>query len=183
MLYLTTLVLAACLVTLVSPSLLMSHWRLNLLILYIEHKQLVRIIIIIVLFKSGQHMVNKHKEERTDVQTDRVKERKKCNIWCTIKHSKTQMLTDKHIEVVSPYHCYVCSTHTGRTSLWITVSNDGKREEATKKEIYTSRVYAPRQPTLCCPHQRCRVGTIQDVVNHAKCYQNRFRGFLPISYA
>ena len=27
------------------------------------------------------------------------------------------MLTDKHIEVISPDHCYACSKHTG--TIWI----------------------------------------------------------------
>ena len=38
----------------------------------------------------------------------------------TVKLIKMQ--TEKHIEVISPYHCYACSKHTGRTHSYFTNS-------------------------------------------------------------
>ena len=54
-------------------------------------------------------------KRHTDRQIDSIsKRKKKSDTRCTIKHSKTHKnAEDTHIEVISPYHCYDCSRHTG----------------------------------------------------------------------
>jgi len=62
-------------------------------IYYIMHRNII--IIIIILFKSGNKAHNIHRRH-TDRQTDSISKRKKSNTRCTIKHNKTHKNADGH---------------------------------------------------------------------------------------